>query len=79
MDNFGITKETAGQISKFMVSADRYDDPGCAWHTWVDPRPQGSLPQPFEKGNQEVPETVNWWRPMTKIAPSVGRILNFQS
>ena len=47
MDNSGITEETAGQISKFMVSADRYDDLGCSWHTWVDPR--GACPSPLKK------------------------------
>ena len=35
----GITEETAAQIFKFMVSAARYDHPGCSWHTWGDPRP----------------------------------------
>ena len=53
MDNFGITEETAGQISKLMVSADRYDHPGCSWHTWGDPRPQGGPPQPLEKKCRE--------------------------
>ena len=49
MDNSVLTEETAGQISKIMVSADRYDQPGCSWHTWGDPRPQGGPPQPLEK------------------------------
>ena len=50
MDKLGITEEMAGQISKFMVSADRYDDPGCSWHTWVDPRPyRGACPGPLKK------------------------------
>ena len=49
MDKFKITEETAGQISKSMVSADRYDKPGCSWHAWGDPRPQGGPPQPLEK------------------------------
>ena len=49
MDKSGITEETDGQISKLMVSADRYDHPGCSWHTWDDPRPQGGPPQPLEK------------------------------
>ena len=53
MDMFGITEETAGQISKLMVSADRYDHPGCSWHTWGDPRPQGGPPQPLEKKCKE--------------------------
>ena len=48
MDNSVLTEETAGQISKIMVSADRYDQPGCSWHTWGDPRPQGGPPQPLE-------------------------------
>ena len=52
MDKSGITEETAGQISKLMVSADRYDHPGCSWHTWGDPRPQGGPPQPLEKKMQ---------------------------
>ena len=53
MDNSGITEETAGQISKLRVSADSYDHPGCSWHTWGDPRPQGGPPQPLEKKNAE--------------------------
>ena len=53
MDKFGITEETAGQISKLMVSADRYDHPGCSWHTWGDPRPQGGPSQPLEKKTAE--------------------------
>ena len=72
MGNSGTTEETAGQISKFMVSADRYDDPGCSWPLGSTPDPRGACPSPLKKGNQKVPETINWWRPMTKIAPSVG-------
>ena len=53
MDNSGITEETAAQIFKFMVSAARYDHPGCSWHTWGDPRPQGGPPQPLEKKCRE--------------------------
>ena len=53
MDKSVITEETAGQISKLMVSADRYDHPGCSWHTWGDPRPQGGPPQPLEKKCRE--------------------------
>ena len=45
---------------------------------WCSLLPQGGPTRPFEKGNSKVPETANWWHPMTKIAPSVGRILNFQ-
>ena len=53
MDNFGITKEPDGQISKLMVSADRDDQPGCSWHDWGNPRPQGGPPQPLEKKRRE--------------------------
>ena len=53
MDKSGITEETAGQISKLRVSADSYDHPGCSWHTWGDPRPQGGPPQPLEKKCRE--------------------------
>ena len=60
MDNFGITEETAGQISKLMVSADRYDQPGSSWDTWGDPRPQGGPPQPLEKNT----EKDIWWSKM---------------
>ena len=53
MDNSVLTEETAGQISKLMVSADRYDHPGCSWHTWGDPRPQGGPSQPLEKNAEK--------------------------
>ena len=46
---FRVISKTAGHISKFMVSADRYDQPGCSWQDWGDPRPQGGPPQPLEK------------------------------
>ena len=52
MDKSGITEETAGQISKLTVSADSYGHPGCSWHTWGNPRPQGGPPQPLEKKMQ---------------------------
>ena len=45
MDNSVLTEETAGKISKVMVSADRYYQPGCSWHTWGDLRPKGGPPQ----------------------------------
>ena len=49
MDKSVLTEETAEQIYKIMVSADRYDHPGCSWKDWGDPRPQGGPPQPLEK------------------------------
>ena len=51
MNNFGISAETAGQISKLVVSADKYDQPGCSWHDWGESRPQGGPSQPLEKKN----------------------------
>ena len=61
MDNSVLTEETAGQISKIMVSADRYDQPGCSWHTWGDPRPQGGPPQPLEIKTQRRTSCGQKW------------------
>ena len=61
MDNSVLTEETAGQISKIMVSADRYDHPGCSWHTWGDPRPQGGPPQPLEIKTQRRTSCGQKW------------------
>ena len=68
MDNSGITEETARQIFKFMVSADRYDPPDVPGILWVTPDPRLAHPIPLKKIAEKDIYTVNSYIPLVLLS-----------
>ena len=66
MDKSGITEETAGQISKLMISADRYDHPDVPGILGVTPDPRVAHPSPLKKNA----EKDIWWSKMELCSTS---------